>query len=81
MPIHTGCEQKNESPLPQKIYPIFDPFYSIFYHFDRQSVLPPDTKQLTFDLFCQKFQKFLGKLVKNGINLSGKGVHFFVRTL
>ena len=42
--------------------------------------LPYDTKLLTFDLFCQKFQKSLGKTVKTRVNFR-KGVHFFVGTL
>ena len=57
----TGCEQKNGPPT-SKIYPLLDNFYSIFYHFDSHGALPPDTKRLTFDLFCQKFQKLLGQL-------------------
>ena len=55
-----------------QIHPLLDPVYSIF----SPLVLSPDIKQVVYDLFCQKFQRLLQKMVKNGVNLSGKGVHF-----
>jgi len=69
-------ENKKNGPPTLKIHPILDHFYSIFYYFDSHCVLPHDTKQLTYDLFCQKFQKLLGIFVKIGINLSGMGSIF-----
>ena len=73
----TGCEQKNGPPT-SKMNPLSEHFYSIKYHFDSLFVLPSGTKQNFFDLFCQKLQKLLGKLVKNGVNLTGRGSIFLL---